>query len=356
MKQVTSNALWRLIAEIFKGVGSKQEEAEIVADHLVTANLVGHDSHGVIRTLPYVAAVLDDRVVPNSHARLAADFAAVSIFDGEAGFGQVVAREAMAAAIERSEKFGVAMTALRNAGHVGRLGAYPEQAAEAGKMSIVMANSPKLGGGEIAPFGGTRSTLGAGPIAMGAPRKGHHPMILDISTASVAMGKVRVARNKGEKLPIKCIVTKDGSFTDDPNAVYDDRHGSVVPFGAHKGSGLNIFTDIFAGLLSDGGTKKPGEPDRIAQSKNNLFAIVIDPATFGDVEHIQQEFAQFVDFVADADPIPGQEVLMPGDMEVRLKKQRLQDGLKLDDNTWDQVLQAAEKAGIDRESAERLSQ
>ncbi len=356
MKHVMSNALWRLIAEIFKGAGSHEEEAGIVADHLVTANLVGHDSHGVIRTLPYVNAVHDDRVVPNAHAREVSAFGGVAILDGDFGYGQVVGREAMEVAADRAEANGVAMVALRNAGHVGRLGAYPEQAAERGKLSLVMANSPKTGGGEIAPFGGTRSTLGAGPIAMGVPREDSHPVVLDISTASVAMGKVRVARNKGERLPMKCIITSDGSFTDDPNAVFDERHGSVVPFGDHKGYGLNLFTDIFAGLLSDGGTKRPGTPDRIGQSTNNLFAVVIDPATFGDAEHIQRELEQFITFVTDADPVPGQEILVPGDVEARVRAERLNNGVMLDDNTWDQVLQAADKVGIPADAAERLAQ
>ncbi|MEX2642771.1 MAG: Ldh family oxidoreductase [Acetobacterales bacterium] len=352
--RVKSDTLKRLVVEIFKGAGSEPAEAEIVADHLVTCNLVGHDSHGVIRVLPYVTAVHDKRVFPNRHVKVVADFGALSILDADDGYGQVAGREALDHAADRSEKFGVGVVAMRACGHIGRVGAYAEQAAERGKLSLLMVNAPKVGGGEIAPFGGVEARLGSTPYAMSMPRRGKPPLLLDFATASVAMGKIRVARNRGERLPMKCIITRDGEYTDDPNAVYDERHGSVMPFGAHKGYALNVFGEVFAGLLSDGGTKKPGKADRIQQSKNNAFIMVIDPSTVGDMEHFQDEFRTFADFVTDAKRAPGQEILMPGDVEDRTRRQRLRDGIQLDDNTRDQLLKAAESVGFARAEAERL--
>jgi uncharacterized oxidoreductase len=186
-------------ARIFAAAGSSREEAILVADHLVEANLVGHDSHGVIRIKKYVDWAKAGRVLPNHHVEVISDRGPALLLDGGFGYGQVIGREAMALAAERAAKFGFALAAIRNSGHLGRIGAWPEQLAADGFVSFHFVNTSGLGI-LVAPHGGRDRRLSANPIAAGAPVKGGPPLILDIATSMIAEGKIQVARNKGEKL------------------------------------------------------------------------------------------------------------------------------------------------------------
>src|SRR5215203_1221967 len=157
------------IAGIFAAAGSSPEEARIVSDHLVNANLTGHDSHGLTRAAKYVDWIRDGQLLPNRHAAVVKDTPALLVVDGGFGYGQVIAREAMELAAERARQFGLCTVAIRNAGHLGRIGAWPEQLAQAGFASIHFVNTSGFGI-LVAPYGGSDRRLSANPIAAGAPR------------------------------------------------------------------------------------------------------------------------------------------------------------------------------------------
>ncbi len=212
---IAAEPLKGLVVSIFRHAGSDLDEAEAIAEHLIDANLVGHDSHGVIRILPYLQLLQQGGVRANRKASIMQDGGALIAVDGQQGYGQVVAKQAIALGIERVRAHGVAVVGLRNASHIGRIGAWAEQAAAAGLISLHFVNTSGAGI-LVAPFGGSDRRLSVNPIAMGVPRPGAEPIIHDMSTGIIAAGKVRVAQNKGELVPEGCLIDAKGRPTRDP--------------------------------------------------------------------------------------------------------------------------------------------
>ena len=238
MKNVSAAALTEYVAAIMAGGGSRDEEARTIARRLVDSNLVGHDSHGVLRVPKYLEWVREGWLRPNQAPTVAFDSAALAIVDGNRGFGQVVGEYATKMGIAKAAATGIAMIGLRNCGHLGRLGDWADMAADAGQVSLHFLNTS--GAQRVAPFGGSDRRLSTNPMAVGVPRAGQPPVILDITTSTVAEGKLMVAMNKGEQVPPGWIVDRDGRPTTDPKQFYDG--GALLTVGAHKGSGLSIVT------------------------------------------------------------------------------------------------------------------
>jgi len=263
-------------ARILAGVGAGAAEARLVADHLVDANLAGHDSHGVGMLPQYVRAVRGGAVDPRAHAAIEDRGGALLAVDGRRGLGQVVAREATAAGVDRARALGLAAVALRNASHVGRVGAYGEQAAEAGLVSLFFVNvvgHPAL----VAPFRGSDARFATNPVCIALPpARGRPPVVLDFATSLVALGKVRVAMSRGERMAPGVLVDARGRPTTDPAVMYREPRGAILPFGLHKGYGLAFACELLAGAVAGGGTLStvPFEQDRIG---NNLLALFLDP-------------------------------------------------------------------------------
>ena len=164
------------------------------------------------------------------------------------------------------------MVGLRNCGHLGRLGDWAEMAAEAGQVSLHFLNTS--GAQRVAPFGGSDRRLSTNPMAIGVPLAGGPPAILDITTSTVAEGKLMVALNKGEQVPEGWIVDKHGKPTTDPKDFYDG--GALLTIGAHKGSGLSILTDLLAGAITTGRSSDPDD----TVLRNNMLSIYIAPAVY----------------------------------------------------------------------------
>jgi uncharacterized oxidoreductase len=333
-------------ARIFAAAGSSPEEAALVADHLVEANLLGHDSHGVIRIKKYIDWAKAGQVLPNRHVAVVTDRGAALLLDGGFGYGQVIGREAMALAAERAAKFGFALTATRNSGHLGRIGAWPQQLAEAGYVSFHFVNTSGFGI-LVAPHGGRDRRLSANPIAAGAPVKGGPPLILDIATAVIAEGKIQVARNKGEKLAAGQVLDGAGLPTDDPDAFYAEPPGAILPFGGHKGSGLSMFCEIIAGSLSGGFASNLAAPtaDRLV---NNMTSIIFDPLAFAGNDFFDADLARLARWTKASPPVePGGAVLLPGETEFRTRQERIANGVPLDHETRAQIRAAGASVGVD---------
>ena len=340
MKTVASDALTRYVAAIMAGGGSNAGEAQTIALRLVDSNLVGHDSHGVLRVPKYLEWVRDGWLRPNQAPTIVFDSEALAIVDGNRGFGQVIGEQATRIGIAKAAKTGIAMIGLRNCGHLGRLGDWADMAAEAGQVSLHFLNTS--GAQRVAPFGGSDRRLSTNPMAVGVPRAGADPVILDITTSTVAEGKLMVALNKGEQVPPGWIVDRDGKPTTDPKAFYDG--GALLTIGAHKGSGLSIITDLLAGAVTTGRSSDPD--DTIL--RNNMLSIFIAPTIYDRENTVAREATRFVEFVMDSPPMtPGQRVLAPGDIERATRKQRLADGVPLDDKTLAGLAAAAKSVGID---------
>jgi uncharacterized oxidoreductase len=344
--------LCELVRTIFERAGSAAAEAGIVADHLIEANLMGHDSHGVIRVAPYIDLLRSGKWIANRHIEIVKDAGALLVVDGGQGIGQVIAREAIDLGIERARTHGVAVVGVRNSAHMGRIGAWAEQAAAAGMVSLHFVNTTGFGI-QVAPFGGSDRRLSVNPIALGAPRPGKEPLIHDMSTGTIAAGKVRVARNKGELLPEGAIIDNRGRPTRDPEAFFTDPPGALTTAAGHKGHGLALFVEVLAGALTGGGAGHPDNPSA-DRPINNLLSILIDPERMAGAEALAADLERLLAYVTASPPAtPGGQVLLPGEIERRTRAERLAHGIPLDPNTLDQLRGAARAVGVSEAGIDR---
>jgi uncharacterized oxidoreductase len=353
--RVTADRLRRLGSAILKAGGSAAPEADLVADHLVQANLAGHDSHGVGMLPAYVRHLQAGLVVPNTRAKIVKDDGAVLMFDGLRGYGRCVAGEAMAAAIARCRQTGVTALTLANAHHIGRVGAYGELASAAGLVSLHFVNvtdhRPL-----VAPHRGTDARFVTNPVCIALPGTDRQPpILLDMATSAVAMGKIRVARNEGKPAPEGALIDSRGRPTTDPRLMYlDPLGGALRTFGGHKGYALAVVTELLAGALSGGPTIQPGNV-RHGGTINNMFAVLVDPARLAGVDWLRRETDGFVDYVKASPPADAAEpVLVPGDPERAARADRERTGIVVDATTWEEIVEAGEKLGVKRADAQAL--
>ncbi|PPR24483.1 MAG: putative oxidoreductase YbiC [Alphaproteobacteria bacterium MarineAlpha10_Bin3] len=337
-----------ILAAMCVAGGSDADEADIVAGHLVEANLKGHDSHG-IGMMPRYAGFLPRGVLkPNIHARIVVDTPPMLLVDGGHGYGQVVAMEATEMAIARARDHGASILSLRNANHIGRVGTYGERCASAGMISIHFVNAhghaPR-----VAPYLGSQSRLSTNPFCCAIPTGNpDEPIVLDMATATIAMGKVRVAKNKGEPVAEGVLMDHTGAPTTDPNVMFNTPMGALRAFGLHKGYGLSLICDLLAGALSGGGSVLP-ENQVDNTIVNNMLAIVIDPARFRDTGELSAEIDAMAAYCKSATPAnPDEPVLVPGEPERAMRAKRIAQGVPLDDATWEELIAAAQTLGIDR--------
>lgn len=334
-----------LVEATFAGAGSEAGEAAILADHLVESNLVGHDSHGVIRTAMYLDWLERGLVTANRHARVDYDTGPLIGIAGDGGFGQVIAREAMELGIARAKEAGLALVGIRDCGHVGRVGAWAEAAAGAGMVSVHFVNTSGFGI-LVAPHGGSDRRLSANPIAAGIPIPGRPPAILDIATSTIAEGKIHVARNKGQQLPDGAVLDGAGAPTRDPERFYGDPPGAILPFGGHKGSGLSFLCEVLAGSLTGGLSSHPGNPTA-GRLVNNMLSLILNPACLTTAGAYGEDVNRLVQWVTGSPPVEtGGTVLLPGDPERRAKDERLERGIPIDASTLEQVVGAARSVGV----------
>lgn len=345
MKRVHEARLRRFVAAVFAKAGSTTHEADLIAQRLVDSNLMGHDSHGVVRVASYVGWLREGKIKPNMHVRVMAEADGFALLDGQGGYGQVLGGEAMAIGIAKARRAGVALVALRDSHHLGRIGDWAELCAAEGCASIHFVNVVHTGG-LVAPFGGVERRMSTNPFCCGMPVAGGEPIVLDFATSKVAEGKVQVARNKGVELPPGCVVDANGQQSLDPNALYGPPPGALAHFGEHKGYGLAFFCDLLAGALSGGGCNHDGHPN-VATVRNNMLSIVIDLHRLGDAGAIDGEVKRFVAWMKACKPADaGGEVLAPGDPERRTRADRRAQGVPLDDATLAQMQDAARKVGV----------
>jgi uncharacterized oxidoreductase len=352
--RATADRLRRLTSAILKSGGSADPEADLVADHLVRANLAGHDSHGVGMIPAYVRHLQAGLVVPNTRVKLVKDDGPMLMFDGGRGYGRCVTGEAMEAGITRCRRTGVVAMTLANAHHIGRVGAYGELASAAGLVSLHFVNVADHRG-LVAPFRGSDARFSTNPVCIALPGTDRQPpLLLDMATSAVAMGKVRVARNEGRPVPDGVLIDETGRPTRDPDVMYREPRGAMRPFGGHKGYALAVVTELLAGALSGGPTIQPGNP-RLGGTINNMLAVLIDPARLAGAAWLRREIDGFVDHVKASPPAdPAAPVLVPGDPERIAREERSRTGIAVDATTWEDILQAGEKVGLPRAAAERL--
>jgi uncharacterized oxidoreductase len=337
--------LRQLARAIFVATGSNDREAEIVSDHLVEANLRGHDSHGVGLIPTYVRDRKAGHLHPNRHPHLVSENGALALFDAMNGYGHVAAHEVTDWAVGRARTDGVAVVGLRNSHHIARVGTYGEQACEAGLVAIAFANV-FAGRQIVAPFGGSDGRLHTNPICIAVPAGARRPaFILDFATSQIAMGKVRVAYNKGAAVEPGILIDSVGVPTTDPAALFEEPLGALLSFGGHKGSGLAVMCELLAGALVGGPTNRTVDPPPRGLM-NNMLLILIDPARFADLAVFHGEVEAILAHVkASPSRDPSRHVLVAGEPELATRAGRLAHGIPLDARSWNDILVVARNVG-----------
>ena len=341
---IPTAALHRWTAGLWRAAGSGEREAALTADHLVGANLAGHDSHGVGMVPRYVKSLLEGELQLNRTIAIVHDAGSVLAVDGRRGLGQSVAFQAMEIGIDRARRHGVCVIGLRNAHHIGRVGHWAEQAAAAGFVSIHFTNALALPP-MVAPYGGTQARFLTNPFTVAIPRSGGEPVLLDFATSAIAHGKVRVAYNRKEKVPGACLIDAHGRPTDDPSVMFEPDggpYGALVPFAAHKGYALAMVCELLGAALIGGETTRPENLKMKHAIWNNMLAIVFDPSRLGTGGTFEAEARAFVEWVESA-PLSGvlESILMPGDPERRSRQARAQ-AVPIDGGTLTQLDAAAQ--------------
>jgi uncharacterized oxidoreductase len=353
--RIQADRLTRVVTTMLERAGVAPDSALVCAGHLVASNLKGHDSHGVGMAPAYLGWIAAGRMFPERHAQVIHDRGAVLVVDGQFGLGQVIAKETMELAIARARQTGIACVGLRSACHIGRIGAYGEQCADAGLISMHYVNV--VGHGPmVAPFGGREPRMVTNPYCCALPRPDGDHIVLDFATSAIAVGKLRVAYKKGEAAPPGALMDADGKPTTDPAAFFEaEPAGFLLPFGLHKGGGLQILCELLGGALAGHWTMRPGADRAYGASVNNMLSIVIDPGAFGDEATYEAEATAMIDYIRATRPADGfSKVQMPGDPERAAMAERLRDGLTIDDNSWRDLVDAAASVGLDESAVAAL--
>jgi uncharacterized oxidoreductase len=345
MPTIPPPALEQLAAQLLQRAGAPPQLAAIVADHLIEANLTGHDSHGVLRVLQYVEGIDNGLITPAAEMTVVNRFAAGAVVDGGGGFGQVIGRQATLLALEIAQESGVGAVTVHHCHHTGRIGTYTEMCASAGLIGIAVVNS---GGGAqvVPPFGGLGRRLSTNPISIAAPSDGEHPIVLDMATTVAPEGKVRAAFQAGKPVPTGWLTDAQGQYTNDAAQLYADPPGALVPIGgivAYKGFGLSLMIDILAGILTGAGGCEPDRP----YPGDGLLVIAIDVERFKPLADFRRQVAALADYIRSSPTAAGVEnIYAPGDLELRRRETRLRDGLFVEQGTWDLLEKLCERFGV----------
>ncbi len=324
---MTEAELRALAARALERHGVARAEAEDAARILVLGDLFGHHTHGVSRLEGYLERVRLGGI--NAKARMRVEAAAPGIVkvDGDDGVGPAVGMRALAAALEAARETGIALALARNSNHFGAAGPYCWIAAQQGYASIVGTTASPT----IAPTGGRDTRVGNNPLAIGVPRPGDHPVILDMAMSVVARAKIREAIKRGASIPGDWATDREGKPTTDPRAAVE---GFLLPVGGYKGYGLAVMVDLFAGVLSGAEyltrvgnwIDAPQRPQKIGH-----FFIVVDTARLGNAEWLAGRAADFAAIVHDTPPAdPGRPVMLPGEIEIGHLERQRRDGIDID--------------------------
>ena len=345
--RISGDDLTGLVKTIFLRVGCDDAEAGRIADNLIEANLLGHDSHGIFNVPRYVIAAQDGRAKIGQHVEVVSENGAFLLLDGRMGFGQVIGHEAMERGIAVAKDHGVAVVGLRNTHHLGRIGAWAELCIAEGLMSIHYVNvtdhTPI-----VAPYGGSDARFTTDPYCTAFPATEGPPIVLDMATAKLAMGKVRVAYNVGEQVPEGSLIDSAGRPTNDPGVMVPEITGALRSMGEHKGYGLALVCEILAGAFTGGGVYRDSA-DGTYKIRNNMLSILINPAGFGEAIPFAAEIDKLTAWVKASPPAPDvEEVMVPGDPERKSRAEREKSGIPIDETTWAALVETGVSLGLDQ--------
>ncbi|TVR70944.1 MAG: Ldh family oxidoreductase [Spirochaetaceae bacterium] len=325
---IQAEELTSLVVARLAEAGVRREDAEIVADVLVYADLRDTQSHGVFRVEHYVNRVRSGGL------NLAASFSVervrsvAGILDAQGGFGHVAARVATEEAVRMAREHGIGLVGVRNSSHCGSLAYYVDIALRAGMMGIVAANTDAA----VVPFGGKYRFFGTNPYAFGFPGR-KDSVLLDMATSEVAFGKIYYARKENVAIPPGWALDRNGEPTTDADEAY-----ALFPFGGYKGFGINLMVEALTGVLA-GGVFGP-EVSRMYENLDTYrdlssFHLVVDPTLF-EGDGVYDTAQKMIEDLRAQPPASGHgEVLVPGDPERRSMERCRREGIQLPRAVYD---------------------
>jgi len=325
-----------IAASIFRAAGVESRPRDIVVDHLIDANLAGHDSHGVQLIPRYVEEIRTGKIKPNAWPEILHETPVTALVDAGWSFGQVSARFGTDVAVAKAKEHGVAVVGVIHGNHIGRLGTYPTRAARQGVA--LMVTTGDLSEGTV-PYGGRKAVFDTNPYSFGFPAGDRADFLLDFATSTIAFGKVGVARAKHEPLPPGYGLDRDGNPTTDPQAVWDG--GMLLPTGGHKGSGLAALSVLLSQVLV------PARETGGGVIETGTFILGIDAGLFRDLSAVGTESDRIFARIKEVPPAPGfAGVLVAGEPEVRSAERRRAEGIPVPEDTWTELVATGRRLGL----------
>jgi uncharacterized oxidoreductase len=344
-----ADRLREVLVSLFEFHGCASCEATLIARHLVDADLYGHPSHGVGLVPTYIANIQKGEVIPNrklGRVPLAGGFL---LFDGGSGFGQSLGAQLVEQVLAHSADTGIAVFGLRHVHHLGRIGDYGERLAEHGLVSVLFVNT--VSRPIVAPFGGAEPRMGTNPVCITMPRPGARPVVLDFATSAIAVGKCRVALERGEPIPPGVAIDAQGDPTTDPGVLYSSPQGALLAMGGYKGSGINLMCELLAASIG-GRTMEDARPGS-GSAINNLVGMSFQAAAVpGAVEEVDSAIRYFL---ATRPSGHGKSVRLPGTPEQESYGRLSRAGLQLAHATWTAIASLAQAAAIADEEIQAVT-
>lgn len=335
-----ADRLRELLTGLFARHGCAPSEAAAVARHLVDADLSGHPSHGSGLTPIYIANLGSGAVQPNRTLASVPQSTGMLLFDGGCGFGQSLGLQLVEQVLVHTSGSGVGIFGLRQVHHLGRIGDYGERFAAAGYASVMFVNT--VSRPIVAPFGGVEARMGTNPVCITIPRRAAPPVVLDFATSAIAIGKCRVALEKGEPIIPGVALDASGEPTTDPQALYTEPQGALRAMGGYKGSGLNLVCELFSACI--GGLTMPDARPASGGAINNLVGMCFRAGVLsGAFERVETAIAHYLSTRSDRVDGP---VMLPGDPERRARTLALRGGVPLAAKTWAAIAELARAAEL----------
>ena len=343
MPTVSAERLTDIANALLQAAGASAEESATIARYNIGANLVGHDSHGIILIPTYIDRIKAGHIVPGAPWNIDQETATSTVIDGNWGFGYVVTDRAMRYTIDKAKKQQVAAATVYRQSHIGRLASYPLMAAREGMIAMITADSGRSAKA-VAPFGGAKARLGTNPICFAVPSNLEGPLFFDMATSAAAAGKINVATARGEHVPAGWLIDADGKPSTDPRVLRQG--GALLPVGGtegYKGYGLATIVEILSGLLTGLGFGV----DPTGRHNDGCFIAVFNVAAFRDLNTFKQEVTEFAQYLKATPPAEGfTEVLYPGEIEFKREQDRRKNGIPVEDATWKRLQDLAQGYGL----------
>jgi len=340
---IDPQALLEFATAVYEGVGIPHEDARLVADTLVQADLWGHQSHGVLRLGWYLDRVRNGVMRPVTQIEQVVDAGAIGLYDGHDGVGHVTTMRATRDAIARAKAHGVGVVGVRNSNHFGTCMYYTLAGAREGCVMLLTSN----GGPAMAPWGGRRKIIGTNPWSVAAPAGRHPPYVMDMANTGVARGKIYLARNKRMPIPLGWAISADGAPTTDPQEAID---GIILPMAEHKGYAIAATVDLLSGVLTGSGfLSAVHSPYKTAEKSNcGHFMVAIDIARLQPLAEFETRMEAFIQEIKSVPLAQGfDEIFYPGEMEARNDVRHRAQGLALPEDTLADLRRIARETGLE---------